>query len=75
MKGKNDMSDWEKVEQIVRQHGYQPKNVCWESFIAGMILSYQSDCEMVEREPDDYTIDEWLENLNGNYRFEDFDYE
>lgn len=69
------MSDWEKVEQFVKQHGYKPQNICWESYIASIILFYEGDLEMVEREPDDYTIDEWLENLNANYRFEDFDYE
>jgi hypothetical protein len=69
------MSDWEKVEQYVRQHGYTPINVSWESYIASIILYYEGDLEETEREADDYTIDEWLENIGENYQLKDFDYE
>lgn len=67
-----DVSDWQKIEEYVRQQGYTPKHLPWRQYIATICLHYEGDMEDEER---DIPIDEWLEELHMNYLLSDFDYD
>ena len=66
------MSDWQKIEEYVRQQGYVPKHLPWNQYIATICLYYEGDMEDEER---DILIDEWLDELHMNYSLSDFDYD
>lgn len=68
-------SDWGKVEQFVIDRGYEPTDVSWRNYIAGILLHWEGEVEYEGESDWNTPIDNWLENFNANYRMEDFNYE
>lgn len=68
------MSDWEFTENYIKQHNYIPQNISWNEYIASVLLHYEGDLESENLTENELPLKEWLENMKGNYRFEDFDY-